>query len=195
MMKKKNIIKVYKRVRFFSLLFLIILTSICYSQEEASNKSIDYKHLIKKPLKDTAFIILPEIFITRDTIIVDEKSGALKSCLAFRPAKLFNSLDEYKTFVNSYLHSDFVDDDLKGLVLVQFLIYSDGSISNISILKKLKNEADKTVVHFIKSMKKWIPAKNKKNKYLCTIGYLKVNFDIIVDKRKPNKVMESQIKY
>lgn len=197
-MKRKSIIKDYKNVkvlRFFNLLAFLILSNMSFSQEKFLNNSIDYMYLVKKPIKDTAFIVLPEILVKKDSIIVEKKSYNLKSCLTYKPAKLFKTIKEYTIFVNSYLHNDFTDDDLKGFILVKFIINEDGSISNIFILKGLKKDAEKTVVNFIKSMKKWIPAKNKKNKSLCTLGYLKVNFDIIWDKRKPNKIMESQIKY
>lgn len=46
----------------------------------------------------------------------------------------------------------------KGKVLVQFVVETDGSISNVEVVRSLYKDLDEEVVRVIKNMPKWIPA-------------------------------------
>ncbi len=50
------------------------------------------------------------------------------------------------------------DRRFKGKVLVQFVVETDGSISNVEVVRSLYKDLDEEVVRVIKNMPKWIPA-------------------------------------
>ncbi len=57
-----------------------------------------------------------------------------------------------------------VKDSVQGKVMLSFVVETDGSISDVKILRGLSEECDAEAVRVIKSMPKWEPAKNKGKK-------------------------------
>lgn len=50
---------------------------------------------------------------------------------------------------------------IEGRVVVGFTVNEDGSLSDIHVARSVCNSADKEAIRVVKSMPKWIPAKNK----------------------------------
>ncbi len=55
-------------------------------------------------------------------------------------------------------------DNVQGRVMLSFIIETDGSISDVKVLRGIGKECDAEAVRVIKSMPKWEPAKNKGKK-------------------------------
>jgi len=53
------------------------------------------------------------------------------------------------------------DKGIQGVVTIQFMVETDGSLSNVSIKKGVDSSLDQEAVRVIKSMPKWIPAKKE----------------------------------
>lgn len=56
---------------------------------------------------------------------------------------------------NAYMNS------IQGRVLVKFVIETDGSISNVSVVKGVDPELDAEAIQVVKKMPKWTPGKNR----------------------------------
>lgn len=53
--------------------------------------------------------------------------------------------------------------EISGKVIVSFVVETDGSITNVKIVRSKDPDLDAEVVRVIKSMPKWFPGKNKGN--------------------------------
>ncbi len=67
-----------------------------------------------------------------------------------------------------------VTEDVKGKILIEFIIEKDGSLSHLKVLRNLGNQLGNEVIKTIQSLKKWKPAtRNKKTvrtKYIVPIA-------------------------
>lgn len=73
-------------------------------------------------------------------------------------------IEEFYKFVQQN-YSAPTQKGLNGQIIIEFVIESDGSIGNISILKDIGYDTGKEAVKVIKKSKKWIPAQ-KDGKYV-----------------------------
>ena len=69
-------------------------------------------------------------------------------------------MPELKKFLAENTDWPFGVREFAGVVLVEFVIEKDGTISDIEIIRSLHPLADAEVIRVIKSMPKWIPAQN-----------------------------------
>jgi hypothetical protein len=175
-----------------------VFLNIYYNIEERREKQKKYKtnlndkinegkNNIKKPKKDTATIILPDLLIKRDTIIVtNDNNGSLQSIGSKIPAIYFKDIQEYVQYFIKYFDVDFSDEETKGDLLLSFIIDKDGTPTNIQIVNALTKDANMESIRVLKRMKKWQPAMSRKRKPIRTAGYLKIHFDIkALPKKKP----------
>ncbi len=51
------------------------------------------------------------------------------------------------------------DNKIKGGVFVKFIIYTDGSVTNVKVSKGIHPLLDKEAIRLVKAMPKWSPAK------------------------------------
>jgi len=58
---------------------------------------------------------------------------------------------------NSFFVEKPVSKSINGVIFVQFIIETDGSVSNVKILKGLNPEVDEKLVKVISMMPKWTP--------------------------------------
>ena len=72
----------------------------------------------------------------------------------------FDSLQKYLGF-NTKLPDNWRFDSINGKVYVEFLVESNGSISKSKILKSLNPILDSIAIEAIKTMPKWVPAKQR----------------------------------
>ncbi len=83
---------------------------------------------------------------------------------------LFNFIMENIVFPNSAK-----DETINGKVITQFFVNTDGSISDISIIKSLQPDCDKEFIRVIKLMPNWIPGQEngqiKKMKYILPLSF------------------------
>jgi len=54
-----------------------------------------------------------------------------------------------------------IDNAIQGVVYLRFIINTDGSITEIEVLKGVESEMDAEAVRVVREMPKWIPAKNR----------------------------------
>jgi TonB family protein len=67
--------------------------------------------------------------------------------------------NSFKNYVQKNLHlpSSIIESSFKGKVFVEFIIESDGSISNVQVIQGIQVELDKEAVRVIESSPKWKP--------------------------------------
>lgn len=74
-------------------------------------------------------------------------------------------------------------DGIEGIVVVNFIVEPDGSLSDISVNKGLSPECDLEAMRLVGSMPKWVPAKKNKKK-VRTSWYLPISFHLSKEKRE-----------
>ena len=65
----------------------------------------------------------------------------------------------------------------QGRVFVYFVVKSDGTVDNISLIKGIGNGCDEEALRVIKLMPKWIPGENK-GKKVNVAFYLPIKFKL-----------------
>ena len=53
------------------------------------------------------------------------------------------------------------ENGIQGRVYVQFVVYKDGSIKDVKVMKGRHATLDKEAVRVVKSMPKWVPGKQR----------------------------------
>lgn len=118
-----------------TMLYMIICL-LCVSLANAQNNN----PLNNSPDKDT----IQEVFV--DSVIHPKFPGGDEALMQYLSENLV-----YPPTIQ--------DRRFKGKVLVQFVVETDGSISNVEVVRSLYKDLDEEVVRVIKNMPKWIPAK------------------------------------
>lgn len=54
-----------------------------------------------------------------------------------------------------------IKDKIQGLVIVSFIVETDGSVSSVNVLKGVSEELDNEAVRVVKAMPKWTPGYQK----------------------------------
>ncbi len=114
----------------------MIICLLCVSLANAQNNN----PLNNSPDKDT----IQEVFV--DSVIHPKFPGGDEALMQYLSENLV-----YPPTIQ--------DRRFKGKVLVQFVVETDGSISNVEVVRSLYKDLDEEVVRVIKNMPKWIPAK------------------------------------
>ncbi len=117
-----------------TMLYMIICL-LCVSLANAQNNN----PLNNSPDKDT----IQEVFV--DSVIHPKFPGGDEALMQY--------LSENLVYPPTLQEKRF-----KGKVLVQFVVETDGSISNVEVVRSLYKDLDEEVVRVIKNMPKWIPA-------------------------------------
>lgn len=117
-----------------TMLYMIICL-LCVSLANAQNNN----PLNNSPDKDT----IQEVFV--DPVIPPKFPGGDEALMQYLSENLV-----YPPTIQ--------DKRFKGKVLVQFVVETDGSISNVEVVRSLDKDLDEEVVRVIKNMPKWIPA-------------------------------------
>lgn len=113
----------------------MIICLLCVSLANAQNNN----PLNNSPDKDT----IQEVFV--DPVIPPKFPGGDEALMQY--------LSENLVYPPTIQEKRF-----KGKVLVQFVVETDGSISNVEVVRSLYKDLDEEVVRVIKNMPKWIPA-------------------------------------
>jgi TonB family protein len=113
----------------------MIICLLCVSLANAQNNN----PLNNSPDKDT----IQEVFV--DSVIHPKFPGGDEALMQY--------LSENLVYPPTLQEKRF-----KGKVLVQFVVETDGSISNVEVVRSLYKDLDEEVVRVIKNMPKWIPA-------------------------------------
>ncbi len=74
-------------------------------------------------------------------------------------------------------------DDISGRVVVGFTVETDGSLSNIKMVKSLCPAADNEAIRVVKSMPRWIPGTSAGKPVACSM-VLPLNFSLVDDNAK-----------
>lgn len=84
--------------------------------------------------------------------------------LCKQPAVLPQFYGGYEDLMN-YLCNNirYPQDSVQGLVIAEFIIEKDGSISHVRILRSAGETMDNEVIRLLQEMPKWEPAYNEKN--------------------------------
>ncbi|MBO7346749.1 MAG: energy transducer TonB [Bacteroidales bacterium] len=113
----------------------MIICLLCVSLANAQNNN----PLNNSPDKDT----IQEVFV--DSVIHPKFPGGDEALMQYLSENLvYPPIIQNRRF--------------KGKVLVQFVVETDGSISNVEVVRSLYKDLDEEVVRVIKNMPKWIPA-------------------------------------
>lgn len=64
-------------------------------------------------------------------------------------------IEEFRKFIAENFRNPKVDKDLKGIVIVQFVVEKDGSLSDIKVLRDLGYGTGKEAIRVLKKSKKW----------------------------------------
>jgi periplasmic protein TonB len=67
------------------------------------------------------------------------------------------------------------ENEIEGLVMIKFIVNKDGSISDAHVVKGIKGGCDEEALRVVKSVPKWIPAKQKGKKIRVYL-YLPIDF-------------------
>ena len=83
-------------------------------------------------------------------------------------------------FLAQNLRIPYTDADRKvfGQVMVRFVVFKDGTIGNVGIIKSLAPAADEEAIRVVKAMPKWIPGKLKGTDVNVEMG-LPIRFDYV----------------
>ena len=87
--------------------------------------------------------------------------------------------DSLKSFLQKNLHypQEVQDEGIEGVVVVQFIVEKDGSISDAKAIRSADPLLDAEAVRVVRSMPKWIPAEMD-GKAVRSIFFLPVNFSL-----------------
>lgn len=69
-----------------------------------------------------------------------------------------------------------IQKNIKGKVLVKFIVDKEGNITDVTVIKSLHPMADKVAYHYVKSMPKWDPGRQK-GKPVKVVYVLPINFN------------------
>jgi protein TonB len=90
------------------------------------------------------------------------------------PPKNGGLINFYQFITDNFLSQEF--DDLKGKIIVKFIIEKDGRLTNFKIEQDLGKNGGKELIRILKKSPKWIPAIHK-GKVVRSYFIAKVNFN------------------
>ena len=86
-------------------------------------------------------------------------------------------------FIQDNLRYPENDEEISGRVIVEFIVRSNGSIENVTVLRSLDARFDKEAVRLVQSMPQWIPGKQNGNP-VDVYFTLPIRFRIIDEEKK-----------
>ncbi len=98
-------------------------------------------------------------------------------CIAVPSASFPGGQDSLINFIKGNLKFPHVDGPISGKVFVQFIVNTDGSITDLKVLKGLCEQCDKNALEALSKMPKWTPAK-KDGKPVKSRVIIPVNFKL-----------------
>lgn len=101
---------------------------------------------------------LPALAVNEADNTIENKASNYISMSS--PPLFIGGMDKLNTFLESSIvyPSDAVDNEIQGVVIVNFTVEKDGSLSNIKTDKKLGFGIDEEAIRVLKLTKKWYPA-------------------------------------
>ncbi len=124
-------------------------TTMCYSPIAAKKEEL-------KKLKEPLITCYDTEVIERDTVAVD--SNYIYQVVDRMP-QFSKGSDSLSTYVSKNLKWPNTDADVQGKVILRFVVNTNGSISNIEILRSLDPLFDAEAIRVIKTLPKFIPGK------------------------------------
>lgn len=105
-----------------------------------------------------AYNNLPALAVNEADNTIENKASNYISMSS--PPLFIGGMDKLNTFLESSIvyPSDAVDNEIQGVVIVNFTVEKDGSLSNIKTDKKLGFGIDEEAIRVLKLTKKWYPA-------------------------------------
>ena len=91
---------------------------------------------------------------THDTVVNNEIYTVVEAIPEFPGGS-----EKMMLFISKNLKIPETDEVISGTVYVTFVIERDGSISNVKILRGIREDYNNEVIRVVKSMPKWIPGK------------------------------------
>lgn len=74
--------------------------------------------------------------------------------------------------------SEAVKQGIQGTVIVEFIVYADGSIDDVRAIRKVHESLDNEAIRVVKLMPKWIPGTNENDVAVATYFQLPVQFKL-----------------
>ena len=135
----------YKAMKKIILLGLMLVSFVGYSQVIDENDS------------DEGEVVIYE---THTVVQLDEQEfdeNHIYNAVEIMPEYTDGGINGFRQFVSKNYQNPDVSHDLKGHVIVQFVIEKDGSLSNFKILRELGYGTGAEAINVLKKAKKWKP--------------------------------------
>ena len=159
-------------MKFYFLFLFLFVVNFCYSKtlifntitsEIFSNLGDTTKKKLveKKPVKEEELVITGD---ASEILVVDESTGddSLEIFLECEVAPIFpGGFDSIDVFLSKNLKYPAIakENGIEGRVVVRFVVEKVGTLTNITLLRKVGWGCDDEATRLIKQMPKWIPGK------------------------------------
>jgi len=156
---------------------LIFLSFSCKHRNERLNSTVDNtKQII--PI-DTSFNKIKEPI---DSSFLSDSNSVFLSCETWPvfPGGERALIDYINN--NTVYPQSAINDKIEGRVVLRFVIRKDGQISNIEIIKSIRNDLDKECIKVIQRMPKWEPGKIQ-DKLISVYYVIPFRFSLLKDNR------------
>lgn len=132
----------------------------------------DISEVSDKVMKRMHLTLLPTVVEVNDDIIIDyndeiKASQITEDTIVYEKVDVAASFPEgmaaLMTWLSYNIHypASALENNIKGKVVVNFIVEKDGTISNAKIAKSLNADLDKEAIRVVNKMPKWNPGINK----------------------------------
>ncbi|MBT3303111.1 MAG: energy transducer TonB [Bacteroidetes bacterium] len=149
----------HSKLYFLTILLLLFLVQLTFSQTIDSSKT-------KKEVPDIETNIIEDFDIEVINIPIPEdelnRDDAIYYVVEDQP-EFVGGMDSIQSFISKNLIYPQLEKEngIQGLVVVNFIVEKDGSISNAKIIKSLTPGFDAEVLRLVKLMPAWKPGKQR----------------------------------
>ncbi len=121
--------------------------------------TVVFKPIEKKRKEANNAKQIPTLIGEVETQSFDSMEGVVCDLPLINPPEFIGGEDSLTAFIEKHLTrpQKFIQSDMTGKIIIGFYIETDGSTSNVKIIRGLNNEWDNEAVKVVKSMPKWKP--------------------------------------
>ncbi len=150
MTKNTPTIRLVSKLLFSMVLFLSVFFTFSVQVKAQANENIPVEE--RQKLFNSMSDVEPESF-TEEQANQEEQIYTSVEVMPEYPG----GINEFRKFVMSNFKTPKLDEDLKGMVVVQFVVEKDGSLSNIKAVRDLGHGTAEEAVRVVGLSKKWKP--------------------------------------
>lgn len=153
------------------------------SNSKHTEKPQDRKKIYKNTENKSEQPDSVQSYITCFSVVIDDTPSEKEPFIIVEDMPIFpGGNDEMFKFIDKQLiyPSSAMKNKIEGMVVCNFIVEIDGSISDITVVRSISDELDKEAIRIIKSFPKWIPGKQGGKA-------VKVKFTLPIKFTLPNK--------